>query len=131
MADGTSVYSIYRAARKNRLFIPINHSIVKALHLINKDNVRYMKVDDGVTTVTRGIDSSSTTATVNTEIAAVMMTGGYTKEIASALEVLAGGDVTVKISSNGGVPISIFKMDTIAKAENVAMALGLSSLLAI
>jgi Ni,Fe-hydrogenase III large subunit len=84
-----------------------------------------MKVDDGVTTVTRGIDSSSTTATVNTEIAAVMMTGGYTKEtIASALEVLAGGDVTVKISSNGGVPISIFKMDTIA--ENVAMALGLS-----
>jgi hypothetical protein len=86
-----------------------------------------MKVDDGVTT-TRGIDSSSTTATVNTEIAAVMMTGGYTKEtIASALEVLAGGDVTVKISSNGGVPISIFKMDTIAKAENVAMALGLSS----
>jgi hypothetical protein len=86
-----------------------------------------MKVDDGVTTVTRGIDSSSTTATVNTEIAAVMMTGGYTKEtIASALEVLAGGDVTVKISSNGGVPISIFKMDTIAKAENVAMALGLS-----
>jgi hypothetical protein len=29
------------------------------------------------------------------------------------------------------VPISIFKMDTIAKAENVAMALGLSSLLAI
>jgi hypothetical protein len=47
-----------------------------------------MKVDDGVTTVTRGIDSSST-ATVNTEIAAVMMTGGYTKEtIASALEVL-------------------------------------------
>jgi hypothetical protein len=58
-----------------------------------------------------------------------MMTGGYTKEtIASALEVLAGGDVTVKISSNGGVPISIFKMDTIAKAENVAMALGLSSL---
>jgi hypothetical protein len=90
-----------------------------------------MKVDDGVTTVTRGIDSSSTTATVNTEIA-VMMTGGYTKEtIASALEVLAGGDVTVKISSNGGVPISIFKMDTIAKAENVAMALGLSSLLAI
>jgi hypothetical protein len=90
-----------------------------------------MKVDDGVTTVTRGIDSSSTTATVNTEIAAVMMTGGYTKEtIASALEVLAGGDVTVKIS-NGGVPISIFKMDTIAKAENVAMALGLSSLLAI
>jgi hypothetical protein len=31
-----------------------------------------------------------------------MMTGGYTKEtIASALEVLAGGDVTVKISSNG------------------------------
>jgi hypothetical protein len=69
-----------------------------------------MKVDDGVTTVTRGIDSSSTTATVNTEIAAVMMTGGYTKEtIASALEVLAGGDV--KISSNGGVPISIFKMD--------------------
>jgi hypothetical protein len=47
-----------------------------------------MKVDDGVTT-TRGIDSSSTTATVNTEIAAVMMTGGYTKEtIASALEVL-------------------------------------------
>jgi hypothetical protein len=57
-----------------------------------------------------------------------MMTGGYTKEtIASALEVLAGGDVTVKISSNGGVPISIF-MDTIAKAENVAMALGLSSL---
>jgi hypothetical protein len=91
-----------------------------------------MKVDDGVTTVTRGIDSSSTTATVNTEIAVVMMTGGYTKEtIASALEVLAGGDVTVKISSNGGVPISIFKMDTIAKAENVAMALGLSSLLAI
>jgi hypothetical protein len=90
-----------------------------------------MKVDDGVTTVTRGIDSSSTTATVNTEIAAVMMTGGYTKEtIASALEVLAGGDVTVKISSNGGVPI-FFKMDTIAKAENVAMALGLSSLLAI
>jgi hypothetical protein len=70
-----------------------------------------MKVDDGVTTVTRGIDSSSTTtATVNTEIAAVMMTGGYTKEtIASALEVLAGGDVTVKISSNGGVPISILK----------------------
>jgi hypothetical protein len=67
-----------------------------------------MKVDDGVT-VTRGIDSSSTTATVNTEIAAVMMTGGYTKEtIASALEVLAG-DVTVKISSNGGVPISILK----------------------
>jgi hypothetical protein len=67
-----------------------------------------MKVDDGVTTVTRGIDSS-TTATVNTEIAAVMMTGGYTKEtIASALEVLAGGDVTVKISSNG-VPISILK----------------------
>jgi hypothetical protein len=66
-----------------------------------------MKVDDGVTTVTRGIDSSSTTATVNTEIAAVMMTGGYTKET-SALEVLAGGDVTVKISSNGGVPISIF-----------------------
>jgi hypothetical protein len=52
---------------------------------------------------------------------------GTTKEtIASALEVLAGGDVTVKISSNGGVPI-IFKMDTIAKAENVAMALGLSS----
>jgi hypothetical protein len=51
-----------------------------------------MKVDDGVTTVTRGIDSSSTTATVNTEIA-FMMTGGYTKEtIASALEVLAGGD---------------------------------------
>jgi hypothetical protein len=46
-----------------------------------------------------------------------MMTGGYTKEtIASALEVLAG-DVTVKISSNGGVPISIFKMDTIAKAK--------------
>jgi hypothetical protein len=43
----------------------------------------------------------------------------------------SGGDVTVKISSNGGVPISIFKMDTIAKAENVAMALGLSSLLAI
>jgi hypothetical protein len=77
-----------------------------------------MRVDDGVTTVTRGIDSSSTTATVNTEIAAVMMTGGYTKEtIASALEVLAGGDVTVKISSNGGVPISIFKMDTIAKAK--------------
>jgi hypothetical protein len=35
------------------------------------------------------------------------------------------------ISLNGGVPISIFKMDTIAKAENVAMALGLSSLLAI
>jgi hypothetical protein len=36
-----------------------------------------------------------------------MMTG-YTKEtIANALEVLAG-DVTVKISSNGGVPISIF-----------------------
>jgi hypothetical protein len=59
MADGTSVYSIYRAARKNRLFILPNHSIVKALHnaLINKDNVRYMKVDD-VTTVTRGIDSS-------------------------------------------------------------------------
>jgi hypothetical protein len=56
-----------------------------------------------------------------------MMTGGYTKEtIASAFEVLAGGDVTVKISSNGGVPISIFKMDTIAKAENVAMALGSS-----
>jgi hypothetical protein len=26
-----------------------------------------MKVDDGVTTVTRGIDSSSTTATVNTD----------------------------------------------------------------
>jgi hypothetical protein len=48
-----------------------------------------MKVDDGVTTVTRGIDSSSTTATVNTEIAAVMMTGGYTKEtIASALRYL-------------------------------------------
>jgi hypothetical protein len=44
-----------------------------------------MKVDDGVTTVTRGIDSS-TTATVNTEIAAVMMTGGPPKEtIASAL----------------------------------------------
>jgi hypothetical protein len=39
-----------------------------------------------------------------------MMTGGYTKEtIASAFEVLAGGDVTVKISSNGGVPISILK----------------------
>jgi hypothetical protein len=113
MADGTSVYSIYRAARKNGVVhTTINHSIVKALHnaLINKDNVRYMKVDDGVTTVTRGIDSSSTTATVNTEIAAVMMTGGYTKEtIASALEVLAGGDVTVKISSNGGVPISILK----------------------
>jgi hypothetical protein len=47
-----------------------------------------MKVDDGVTTVTRGIDSSSTTATVNTEIAAVMMTGGYTLKT-SALEVLA------------------------------------------
>jgi hypothetical protein len=47
-----------------------------------------MKVDDGVTTVTRGIDSSSTTAT-NTEIAAVMMTDGYTKEtIASALRYL-------------------------------------------
>jgi hypothetical protein len=56
--------------------------------------------DDG-TTVTRGIDSSSTTATVNTEIAAVMMTEGTLKEtIASALEVLAGGDVTKK-SSNG------------------------------
>jgi hypothetical protein len=108
MADGTSVYSIYR--EKRVVHTTINHSIVKALHnaLINKDNVRYMKVDDGVTTVTRGIDSS-TTATVNTEIAAVMMTGGYTKEtIASALEVLAGGDVTVKISSNG-VPISILK----------------------
>jgi hypothetical protein len=76
-----------------------------------------MKVDDGVTTVTRGIDSSSTTATVNTEIAAVMMTDGYTKEtIASALEVLAGG-VTVKISSNGGVPISILKWITIAKGK--------------
>jgi hypothetical protein len=38
-----------------------------------------MKVDDGVTTVTRGIDSSSTT-TVNTEIA-VMMTGGTLKKL--------------------------------------------------
>jgi hypothetical protein len=47
-----------------------------------------MKVDDGVTTVTRGIDSSSTTATVNTEIAAVMMTGGYTKETIASLEYL-------------------------------------------
>jgi hypothetical protein len=47
-----------------------------------------------------------------------MMTGGYTKEtIASALRYLQRGDVTVKISSNGGVPI-YFKMDTIAKAEN-------------
>jgi hypothetical protein len=53
MADGTSVYSIYRAARKKQVVhTTINHSIVKALHnaLINKDNVRYMKVDDGVTT---------------------------------------------------------------------------------
>jgi hypothetical protein len=66
------------------------------------------KVDDGVTTVTRGIDSS-TTATVNTEIAAVMMTGGAPKEtIASALGTTCRGDVTVKISSNG-VPISILK----------------------
>jgi hypothetical protein len=32
-------------------------------------------VDDGVTTVTRGIDSSSTTATVNTEISCY--DGGY------------------------------------------------------
>jgi hypothetical protein len=39
-----------------------------------------MKVDDGVTTVTRGIDSS-TTATVNTEIAAVMMTEGTLKKL--------------------------------------------------
>jgi hypothetical protein len=45
-----------------------------------------MKVDDGVTTVTRGIDSSSTTATVNTEIAAVMMTDWTKETIASALD---------------------------------------------
>jgi hypothetical protein len=52
-----------------------------------------MKVDDGVTTVTRGI--LPLLLLLLTEIAAVMMTGGYTKEtIASALEVLAGGDVT-------------------------------------
>jgi hypothetical protein len=29
MADGTSVYSIYRAARKKRVVHTINHSIVK------------------------------------------------------------------------------------------------------
>jgi hypothetical protein len=104
MADGLLFILFIEQQENGVVHTTINHSIVKALHnaLINKDNVRYMKVDDGVTTVTRGIDSSSTTATVNTEIAAVMMTGGYTKEtIASALEVLAGGDVTVKISSNG------------------------------
>jgi hypothetical protein len=28
----------------------------------------YMKVDDGVTTVTRGIDSSSTTATLRSQL---------------------------------------------------------------
>jgi hypothetical protein len=45
------------------------------------------------------------------------------------LRYLLAGDVTVKISSNGGVPISIFKMDTIAKGK--CRYLGLSSLLAI
>jgi hypothetical protein len=76
MADGTSVYSIYRAARKNGVVhTTINHSIVKLfITLINKDNVRYI-CRDGVTTVTRGIDSSSTTATVNTEISCY--DGGY------------------------------------------------------
>jgi hypothetical protein len=60
MADGTSVYSIYRAARKKGVVhTTINHySKSSSYALINKDNVR--KVDDGVTTVTRGIDSSST-----------------------------------------------------------------------
>jgi hypothetical protein len=41
---------------------------------------------------------------------------------------LQGGDVTVKISSNGGVPINLREMDTIAKAENILYGLGLSSL---
>jgi hypothetical protein len=48
MADGTSVYSIYRAARKTELSYYHKPLYSKALHnaLINKDNVRYMKVDD-------------------------------------------------------------------------------------
>jgi hypothetical protein len=55
MADG--LLFIHIEQQEKQLFIlPTNHSIVKALHnaLINKDNVRYMRRDDGVTTVTRG-----------------------------------------------------------------------------
>jgi hypothetical protein len=58
-----------------------------------------------VTTVTRGIDSRLQQPPLIIEIAAIMMTAGTLKKIASALNVY-GGDVTMNVSKI--IPLQVF-----------------------
>jgi hypothetical protein len=53
-----------------------------------------MKIEDGVTTVTRGIDSSEQLPLI-AEIAAIMMTAGTLKKLLQVLLMFAG-DVTAE-----------------------------------
>jgi hypothetical protein len=62
---------------------------------------------------------------------AIMTDWRYTPlSIASALNVFAGGDVTVNVSKK--IPLQVyFKLDSISKAKDVAEAVGLHRLLMI
>lgn len=127
LGNGERVYSIYQATQKSSLSRPtINHQIVKTLHnaLINKDNVRYLKVEEDITSITKDINNSTETDTVNTELAGMLMSDSFTKRgIAQALKVSKGGkSFTVDLF---GRTMDYNDINTIEKCNEVAKALGL------
>lgn len=126
MADGEKVHSIYQAAKHVGADRPtINNSIINALHaaLINKDAIKYLKVEEGVTTVTKGVNSSTEGETVNIELAGLLMTDSYTKPaIAKHLNVSADGKV---LSINVfNATIEYKDIQTVEDALRIARLLG-------
>jgi hypothetical protein len=127
MGNGDDVFSLYQATQKDGfLRTSINHQVVKALQnaLINKDNVRYLKLEEGVTSITRGLDSGTPTDTVNSELSGVITKDGYTKDnIASRLTVSAGNVSIALLNDNKSVLMS--EINSMAVANAVAIATGL------
>lgn len=128
MADGTQIHSIFQSVNKNGILRGnINNNIIAALHsaLISKDNVRYLVVNNNNTQLTKGLGTGSEAVTVNTELAGILMTDGYTKATIADAIVVSGKTFSIKLPFKKE-PISIDNVDTIEKVQEVARAVGLT-----
>lgn len=127
MGNNQDVYSIYQATQKDAFErTSINHQIVKALHnaLINKDNVRYLKVEEGITSITRGLDSGTPSETVNTELAGILTIDGYTKNDIAKMLTVTRGEVNIRLTTSKG-SVMMTDIKDMTTARSVALATGL------
>lgn len=126
MSDNQDIFSIYQAVKNTRNRTSINHQIIKALHsaLINKDNIRYLKVEENITSITRGLDSGSASKTVNTELAGLLTTDGYTKHnIAKTITVV--GDRVSLSNGIGEESIALSDINNMNIARKASFVVGL------